>query len=215
VSRLGRMLGVAGVCVAAGCAALPQSHLPGSAGSRTWDGRFAVTVVPGGQGQVQRSAGRFSLTSAAGDSELELISPLGATMAIARVDERGAALTTADGSHWQAGSAQDLTEQALGWRVPVDRLAHWLRGEVAHPARTEQGPDGSARVLEGEDAGWTVQIDRWDSQGPRHLILHWPARAALTPLTGCPPIDARCVSSGEGPTESIDLSVAIDNVYGS
>ena len=199
--RLRSALAAFALCASAGCAVLPAPTLPGTAGVSTWHGRFAVTLTPADQSQAQRSSGRFTLSTSSKAAELELISPLGATLALARVDERGATMSTADGKRWDAASAEALTEQALGWRVPVLRLPGWLRGEVAEPLQTEPAPGGGTRLVQGRDGDWTVQIDQWSDHGPQRMTLRWPADPAAASTSG---------SSAALP-HSVELRLAIDD----
>ncbi len=191
---------LAALVLHAGCATLPTPALPGTPGVSSWDGRFAVTLTPADGSAVQRSGGRFSLTTSSRASELELVSPLGATLAMARVDASGATLATADGKRWSAENAEALTEQALGWRVPVQRLPGWLRGEVARPLQTEPAPGGGSRLVHGVDGDWDVRIEQWGEQRPERMTVRWPAGDA--PAEGSPGVRA------------IELRLAIDDATG-
>lgn len=142
-----------------------------------WTGRFAATVSdadPAGNGtREERSSGRFSLRVEGARTQLELSSPLGQTMAQVWLDGGHATLLAADGKSWQAPSAEALTEQVFGWRVPLGNLPDWLEGRIAEP--TER--DGT-RAVAGREHGWSVRVDAHDAGRPRRLALDWPADAA-------------------------------------
>lgn len=160
----------------AGCATPPSTPEPTARDGppNLWTGRFAATVSdadPAGNGtREERSSGRFSLRVEGPSTELELSSPLGQTIAQVRLDDGRATLLAADGKSWQAPSAEALTEQVFGWRVPLANLPDWLEGRIAEP--TER--DGS-RVVAGLDHGWSVRIDASEAGRPRRLALDWPA----------------------------------------
>lgn len=130
-----------------------------------WAGRFSVTVTePGTLANEERSSGRFVLEAANQVTRLELFSPLGQTMARALLDPGGASLVTANGQRFDAASPEELTEQALGWRMPVAELPRWL---TATPQ--------AASILS-NDADWDVQVSAWRDHRPARLSADWPAR---------------------------------------
>ena len=173
MSRPLAALAAAAVLALAGCAtpSAPPGPAAGEGPPNLWTGRFAATVTEAGDGaREERSSGRFSLRVEGPSTELELSSPLGQTIAQVRLDDGRATLLAADGKSWQAPSAEALTEQVFGWRVPLANLPDWLEGRIAEP--TER--DGS-RVVAGLDHGWSVRIDASEAGRPRRLALDWPA----------------------------------------
>lgn len=175
MSRPLAALAAASVLALAGCAtpSAPPGPAAGEGPPNLWTGRFAATVTEAGDGaREERSSGRFSLRVEGPSTELELSSPLGQTIAQVRLDDGRATLLAADGKSWQAPSAEALTEQVFGWRVPLANLPDWLEGRIAEP--TER--DGS-RVVAGLDHGWSVRIDASEAGRPRRLALDWPAGA--------------------------------------
>ena len=169
-----RALTVAGAsfaaAVLAGCAT-PRTAQPIAAqGVAAWSGRFAATWTdPADRSREDRAAGRFWLQTQGGRTELEIYSPFGQTVARAGADASNAWLETPDGRRYEAHDPQALTEQVLGWRIPVQRLPHWLRGELA-------APPGSPTV----DTGWAVVSDRAPGEAPGRLSLQWPHQFAAT-----------------------------------
>ena len=156
----------------AGCASLGGSGRetdPGAAASAAsyWSGRFSISVTESGhEPKEERANGRFVLESGRGSTVLELFSPLGQTLASASIDAQGARLVTADGKIHEAGSAELLTEQVVGWRVPVGDLPRWLRGELDRPTEVSEG-----RPVSGMERGWTIRMEKWHPAGPRRLAL--------------------------------------------
>jgi len=170
--RLARALGaaIAAALLAAGCATpVAPPAQPGALAS-SWSGRFAVTwSEPADPPREERASGRFLLRETDGRTQLDVFSPFGQTLARAVASPSGAVLETSDGARHEAPSAEALTEQVLGWRVPVGRLADWLRG----------GPRGSAPPASFQDGGWSVSVDEADTdERPRRLTLRWPTEPA-------------------------------------
>jgi outer membrane lipoprotein LolB len=90
---------------------------------------------------------------------------------VARIVREGQAitLTTAEPKEYRAGDAESLTEQVLGFRVPLTGLAQWVRGLPA--------PELEAR-------GWKVEYQDHDAQQrPTRLRITYPGidlRLAIT-----------------------------------
>ena len=70
-----------------------------------------------------------------------------------------------EGGTREGDDAQALLQQTLGWIVPVDALASWVRGARAHPAtaRMQFAQDGSPALL--SEQGWSVEYRAWDASG--------------------------------------------------
>lgn len=159
-----------------GCATPPPApETPAAPGTpNLWSGRFAVTVSESGfQPREERSSGRFSLRASGDRRQLELSSPLGQTMAQVTLEPAGATLVTSDGNVHAAESAEALTEQVFGWRVPIGNLPRWLEGKVEHPTELD-----GARVVAGREKDWSIRYEAFDGARPRRLTLRWPAEAA-------------------------------------
>ena len=98
--------------------------------------RVRRALVPGG---------RFLLETRGRATQLELLSPLGQTVASARLDDGGAELVTSEGRRYEAESPEQLTEKVLGWRVPIGDLPRWLRGGLQRPTESSSGRPSAGR----------------------------------------------------------------------
>ena len=178
MKRLLAALAAALTLMLAGCATQTVEPAPASAEGppNHWTGRFAATVTEAGDGaREERSSGRFALRVEGARTRLELSSQMGQTMAQISLDDGQATLLTADGKSWQAPSAEALTEQAFGWRVPLGQLPDWLEGRIAEPTERNGGD-----AVAGREHGWSIRIDAREDGRPRRLSLDWPA----SPATG-------------------------------
>ena len=116
-----------------------------------------------------RIAARYGQESFAGNvawrhaeraDEMLLSTPLG--QGVARIVREGDAiiLTTAEPKEYRARDSESLTEQVLGFRVPLEGLAQWVRGRPA--------PELEAR-------GWKVEYQDRDPQGrPTRMRVTYP-----------------------------------------
>jgi outer membrane lipoprotein LolB len=85
----------------------------------------------------------------------------------------GAELEFADGSRHYADSVEDLVRGQVGWQVPVDKLAWWVRGLAAPGAYGERLLDEQGRLSKLSQDGWSIEFGRYgevDDQSLPHLM---------------------------------------------
>ena len=166
--------------VLAGCADFPLAPLPDTApegkDAFALDGKLGV--VADGHGFYANMRWRH----AGGDDDIVLATPLGQGVARIERNATGVTLTTADGRVLSAPDGETLTEQALGWRLPLNGLPYWARGEPA-PGGYQWLPDGSGI----EQDGWKVEWERNAGGLPYRITLHrdnLQVRLAVTAWSG-------------------------------
>ena len=143
------------------CASLP----PPKEAEHHYAGRFSLAVMradAGGAGP-QRDAwtGRFTLQVDARSLTLDLVSPLGATIARFETDTQEARLLVPanGGVRVEHGpDARALSEQVLGWSLPVAGMADWVEGHPS-PARPYQPLEPTAEASRFEQDGWAVTVE--------------------------------------------------------
>jgi len=95
---------------------------------------------------------------------------------VARILREGdeVTLTTAEPREYRAADAETLTEQVLGFRVPLAGLAQWIRARPSGKAaaKAEYHDDGRLRSL--EEMGWRVEYLEYDGKLPSRLRLTYP-----------------------------------------
>ncbi|HXF65111.1 MAG TPA: lipoprotein insertase outer membrane protein LolB [Burkholderiales bacterium] len=112
----------------------------------------------------------------AGRDEIWLLSPAGQTLAHIAAETGGATLTAADRSEYRASDVESLTRRALGWELPLARLAWWVRGEVAPGAAPQSVErDERERIAVLIQDGWRIVFTHYSSAEhgglPRRLDL--------------------------------------------
>jgi outer membrane lipoprotein LolB len=120
-------------------------------------------------------SGNVAWRHGAQDDELLLTSPLG--QGIARIVRKGdeVVLTSQDGREFRAADAESLTEQVLGFRVPLLGLADWVRGKpAAAPAPERQQLDAGGRLAGFEQSGWRIEYLAFEGARPSRLKLTFP-----------------------------------------
>lgn len=134
-------------------------------------GRFALRVdeVGGKQNAVQ---GGFAWRDDGQSLVLDLVSPLGATLARVEAGPHGAMLREANGNETHALNPDALVALVLGSRIPVAGMRDWLRGTLPDsPPATVTEKDAQGRPTAFEQAGWQVQASQYDASGPTRMAL--------------------------------------------
>ena len=158
--RLFLILGLAGAL--GGCASVAPPHAERIYRDNiTLGGRLSVRYTQ--DGQPQSVQGKFLWSQRRDATTIELYSPLGQTLARIAIEPGRATLEAARGGR-VAATADALTEETLGWALPVDGLRYWLQGFVRSGERTlvavtPEGPDSF------RSDGWRIQIASWQQAG--------------------------------------------------
>jgi outer membrane biogenesis lipoprotein LolB len=180
-------LAIALAAALTGCATTPAPQpvaaaaVPDPAATmREWAGRFSAVRQPADPAATSEAAhGRFELVStpdpAAGVPALSLavFSPFGQTIATASRAPTGVAtVVLADGRQLHAYSLDELLHQALGYRLPVERLPQWLDGRFEQVLER----DAAGQPRSAIDSGWRIELGdgRWalhrQEQGDRITV---------------------------------------------
>jgi outer membrane lipoprotein LolB len=89
--------------------------------------------------------------------EIWLMTPTGQTLAHIVDSPAGAVLTRADQQRYEAANVETLTQQALGWALPLALLQHWVRGRAAPGPMSDVQKNGEQPVAFAQH-GWRVAI---------------------------------------------------------
>lgn len=165
-----RLLAGAALLLLAACAG-PGFQLAAPDAEFELAGRIAVRY------RDDAGSGNIAWRHGARTDELLLTSPLG--QGIARIVRAGdeVALTMQDGREYKASDAEALTEQMLGFRLPIVGLADWVRGRAAAapaPAPTARRNDAEGRLAELEQSGWRIEYQEYQGGLPSRLRLIYP-----------------------------------------
>lgn len=163
-----RRCALSGALLVVACAEL-QLQLPAQEPQFELAGRMAVRY------RDEASTANIAWRHGESGDEVLITSPLG--QGVARIVRSGGAVSlyASDGTEHRAADAETLTEQVLGFRLPLDGLADWVRGRAARTPATELR-DASGRLGELRQSGWTIQFQEWSEDGrlPVRLRLLYP-----------------------------------------
>jgi outer membrane lipoprotein LolB len=151
--------------------ATPAFLLPATDAEFELSGRIAVRY------RDDAGSGNIAWRHGARSDEMLLTTPLGQGMA--RIIRSGdeVTLTTQDGREFKAADAESLTDQVLGFRLPLLGLADWVRGRAAPrpaPEPSRERRDAAGRLAEFEQSGWKVQYLEHAGALPSRLVLSYP-----------------------------------------
>jgi outer membrane lipoprotein LolB len=135
--------------------------------------RYAVSGRVGVNADGKGYSAAFAWQHTAQQDRVTLSNPLGQTLAVLALGPEGASLDDGKSPPRVAADAESLTEQILGWRLPVRGLRYWLLGlaDPSTPARWRE-EDGE-RLLEQD--GWRIRLTQTPGQLPERLRLERPA----------------------------------------
>ncbi|EJN10417.1 outer membrane lipoprotein involved in outer membrane biogenesis [Herbaspirillum sp. YR522] len=165
-----------------GCASLSPPAAPGAQAAAPYlesiaiDGRISVQYAQ--NDQPQSLHGSFNWSQSPGRTGLDLLSPLGQTVATIDVRPGVATLVQSGRAPQVAPDVDQLAARALGWPLPVAGMRHWLQGRgtdsSGKPFQAVPGDENASFVTAD---GWRVAYPAWqaaadgDSLRPRRIDL--------------------------------------------
>lgn len=167
-----------------------------SARAQQLTGRFSANYVR--YGRDEGVTGSFRWEEQGRNVRLDLISPLGQTLAVVTSTPSGATLDLPNQAPRNAPQVDALMEDALGFALPVAGLRDWLHGRPAKgsPARATRGADGRLDTL--VQNGWTVRYVAWqEPQEGKATAATMPRRIDLARDGAATPLSVRLVIDPE------------------
>jgi outer membrane lipoprotein LolB len=177
--RVARIAAIASLLALAGCASMLAP--PSTTQLKFPDARAAYEIAGrlSARHEAEAFAAGFHWSHTGDRDELDLISPLGQTIARLTGDAHGVELQTPDGKVETANDWSTLTSRGLGWALPVAGLSYWIQGAPRKdaPFTAEAGSDGAPGVLRQD--GWTIVYQAFaaDPSGtsrPARMTLEYP-----------------------------------------
>ncbi|SCY38569.1 outer membrane lipoprotein LolB [Nitrosospira sp. Nl5] len=129
---------------------------PGAGAADTEPANFGLVGRVSVKGGKESFSGGIQWHHTESTDEILLLSPLGQTLAQIRGDPEGVYLTTSEQESYYAADVESLTEQVLGWRLPLAGLQYWVRGMNSPATAAEIDMDANARVAAIRQDGWEI-----------------------------------------------------------
>lgn len=146
----------------AACASVtPSRSFDAAAGARPEEfrGRFAANYVR--YGRDEGVQGSFHWREQGDNVRVDLISPLGQTLAVVTATPSGATLDLPNEPPRNAPEVDTLLEQNLGFALPVAGLRDWLHARPAPGSPATATRDEQGRLATLTQNGWTVRYGAW------------------------------------------------------
>ena len=166
-----RRLFLLGCVWLAACTTLPEGPLS--------ERNFQSAISVGGRlsvryqqdGKPQSLQGKFRWQQQGEQTDITLYSPLGQTIATIVITPGLAVMAQSGGEKKQAPNVTALTQEVLGWPMPVDGLRYWLQGFVQNVEGKLQtaSPEGMHSF---QSDGWRVRYVSWQ----RNASIQYPKR---------------------------------------
>ena len=128
------------------------------------NGRIAII-----QPERRDSAG-LRWTHDAGSDEVLLLAPLGQVVARISSGAQGVTLE-AEGKTHVAQDAETLTQDLLGWQLPLSGLRYWVAALPAPGGEFLREQDAAGRISVLYQQGWTIRYTRYAGEGRDALPL--------------------------------------------
>ncbi len=166
----------ASAILVSGCATLPPGALDRTATGNTIEGRISVRYKTLATDKEDALSGRFVWTASGDDLELSLLDPLGQTVALIRSSPAHASITFRDGRRVDGDTPESVTQQTLGWTLPLHGLRYWLDGQPDRGSEVSTSSDGRLR-----QDNWSIRFSGGDPL-PKRIDLYYPGPPAEVDL---------------------------------
>jgi outer membrane lipoprotein LolB len=153
-----------------GCVSLPQA-VPsadraighGEIQGFRFSGRLAVRQPSG------TDTGKIDWVSQGADQHVELLTPLGSTVAVLDRNPQSVHLVLSDHSEFWATDSEKLTQAVLGYALPLEGLPWWVLGQAAPMGGATITPDAEGNPGALVQAGWQIRYADWRHVGEQML----------------------------------------------
>lgn len=164
------------VLLLAGCAALPpqpksaeppayQAHLQRLSKITSFglDGRIGVLT------QAKGFSGTMRWHHHPDGDNIAFYSPLGTQLGELNADADGVTLTTGNQKTYRAEDAETLTQQTLGWSLPLAGLPDWVLGRPTKGAAEILAWDAAGHIAHMRQNGWDIEYPSYQENAGHQL----------------------------------------------
>ncbi|WP_242447233.1 lipoprotein insertase outer membrane protein LolB [Nitrosomonas supralitoralis] len=123
------------------------------------------------QDKNQSFSGSFRWQHMAASDEILLFTPLGQAVAEITKDLEGVRLITSKLEAFYAPDAESLTEEILGWRLPLNGLQYWIQGTHLPLTAAEKDLDRKDQIINIRQDGWHIHYASFTSSQLNSLAL--------------------------------------------
>lgn len=161
--------------VFAGCVSVPASKTEPSAASQNLRAQhlqqlatikqFSVQGRIGVQTNNKGFSGGLQWQHRSTEDDISLYSPLGSQVASITKTADQVVLKDSSGNSFSAVDAETLTQQTLGWKLPLTGLADWSIGRPTQSPIQSSNWNEQGLLTNLEQDGWKIEYDNYQQQG--------------------------------------------------
>lgn len=124
----------------------------------TLQGRIGIQTNPKG------FSGSLIWQHASHQDEIALYSPLGSQVASILSSPAQITLLDSNGKSYHAADAETLTQEVLGWRLPLKGLSDWALGRPSNSPIEHSAWNAKGQLTLLKQDGWTIEFDNYQQQ---------------------------------------------------
>lgn len=137
--------------------------------------QFSIKGRLGVQAEGKGFSGNLSWQHRKLNDDIALYSPLGGQLASIKKTPENVTLTDANGNSISAEDTETLTQNTLGWQLPLDGLADWALGRPRNTTIQGSTWDEHGHLSTLKQDGWEIQYENYVAQNghflPSKIIL--------------------------------------------
>lgn len=152
----------------AGCTTIPLETAPAPPLVQAFIPSFEITGRISVRNDKDGFSGNLLWRHVLGTDEFVVQSPFGQGVARVTQNQQGATLEMTDGKVLHAQTAEDLTQQALGFRLPLSGMPRWVQAQAQNgDAELRYAHDGTLAYL--SEQGWQIEYLSYQTLGTATL----------------------------------------------
>lgn len=122
-------------------------------------GRIGIQTNPKG------FSGSLIWQHSANGDDIALFSPLGSQLASIKRSSTNIILIDGNGNSYSAVDAETLTQNVLGWQLPLTGLTDWVLGSPSAAPIKHSVWNAQGQLTHLEQDGWNIEYDNYQQQG--------------------------------------------------
>lgn len=154
---------------------LHEQHMAALANIQSFQLKGRLGVQADGKGY---SANTQWLHQNSNDNEVKILSPIGSELAKLTTHADEVTLRTQDGKHYSAKDVESLTQEALGWQLPLQGLEDWALGRPSKKIADLIEWDSHGKITKIVQNGWQIEYPEYMQKGefslPKKIFLKHP-----------------------------------------
>ncbi|MEE8388118.1 MAG: lipoprotein insertase outer membrane protein LolB [Acidiferrobacterales bacterium] len=153
-----------------------QNHLQKLNASHRWSMRGRVALQTDDRGWQAR----ISWVKSERKQHIQLSGPFGGSVVALTQDRNGAVLRDNRGNEYMDSDAERLLQQVTGWKIPINGLQYWVRGQAIPNVNAKLELDEIGRLKSLKQNNWEIRYLAYARYGQLQL----PRRIFMSRLVG-------------------------------